>query len=100
MFIGVYVNDEKEKAVKKAIKEVDPNIEILDSDNCLEFTWDQEYIEDAIDLRLKNISKEEKQRVLEFITKSFLSSDFPVVNEEVELFIEEVIQKYKKENNY
>ena len=39
MFIGLYISDsEKEKAIKKAINKIDSNIEILDSNNCLEFT--------------------------------------------------------------
>lgn len=42
MFIGLYISDsEKEKAIKKAINKainkIDSNIEILDSNNCLEF---------------------------------------------------------------
>ena len=74
MFIGLYISDsEKEKAIKKAINKIDSNIEILDSNNCLEFTWDQEYLEDNIDLYLgKNISKEERQQVLKAITENFL----------------------------
>lgn len=61
MFIGLYISDsEKEKAIKKAINKIDSNIEILDSNNCLEFTWDQEYLEDNIDLYLGKIYRRKK----------------------------------------
>lgn len=98
MFIGLYISDpEKEKAVKKSISKIDSNIEILDSNNCLEFTWDKEYLEDNIDLYLgKNISKEERQQVLKLITESFLQYNFQIVSEEIEVFIAEIIKKYKE----
>lgn len=102
MFIGLYISDsEKEKAIKKAIKKainkIDSNIEILDSNNCLEFTWDQEYLEDNIDLYLgKNISKEERQQVLKAITENFLEYDFQIVTDEIVVFIAEIIKKYRK----
>ncbi|MCB6829327.1 hypothetical protein [Megamonas funiformis] len=98
MFIGLYISDsEKEKAIKKAINKIDSNIEILDSHNCLEFTWDQEYLEDNIDLYLgKNISKEERQQVLKAITENFLEYDFQIVTDEIVVFIAEIIKKYRK----
>lgn len=94
MFIGLYISDsEKEKAINK----IDSNIEILDSNNCLEFTWDQEYLEDNIDLYLgKNISKEERQQVLKAITENFLEYDFQIVTDEIVVFIAEIIKKYRK----
>ena len=37
MFIGLYETDEsKVAAIKKAIKQIDPKLDILDSNNCLE----------------------------------------------------------------
>ncbi|MGO5441427.1 hypothetical protein ACTQX2_11290 [Megamonas funiformis] len=98
MFIGLYISDsEKEKAIKKAINKIDSNIEILDNNNCLEFTWDQEYLEDNIDLYLgKNISKEERQQVLKAITENFLEYDFQIVTDEIVVFIAEIIKKYRK----
>ena len=85
MFIGLYISDsEKEKAIKN-------------SHNCLEFTWDQEYLEDNIDLYLgKNISKEERQQVLKAITENFLEYDFQIVTDEIVVFIAEIIKKYRK----
>lgn len=65
--------------------------------NCLEFTWDQEYLEDNIDLYLgKNISKEERQQVLKAITENFLEYDFQIVTDEIVVFIAEIIKKYRK----
>lgn len=98
MFIGLYTSDqEKEKAIKEAIKKIDPNIEILDSSNCLEFTWDKEYLKESIKDRFNNkISDQEINSVLDHITDSFLGYNFSsVINEEVEVFIDESIQNYK-----
>lgn len=96
MFIGLYTSDqEKEKAIKEAIKKIDPDTEILDSDNCLEFTWDQEYLKESIRYKLGNIDENEMKSVLKYIIDDFLKSDFPAMNEEVEVFIDESIQNYK-----
>lgn len=101
MFIGLYESDqEKEKAIKEAIKKIDPDVEILDSDNCLEFTWDQEYLEESIRYRLGNIDENEMKSVLKYIIDDFLISDFPAMNEEVEVFIDESVQGYKNLMNY
>lgn len=103
MFIGLYTSDqEKEKAIKEAIKKIDPNIEILDSSNCLEFTWDKEYLKESIKDRFNNkISDQEINSVLDHITDSFLEYNFSsAINEEVEFFIDESVQEYKNLMNY
>lgn len=101
MFIGLYTSDqEKEKAIKEAIKKIDPDTEILDSDNCLEFTWDQEYLKEYIRYKLGNIDENEIKSVLKYIINDFLRSDFPAMNEEVEVFIDESIQNYKDSIDY
>lgn len=100
MFIGVYVDDEKEQAIKEAIRKIDSAIEILDSNNCLEFTWEREYLEDAIRYKLGNINQEEMNSVLNYITNAFLESDFTVMNEEIEVFIDDTIRDYKDLMNH
>lgn len=103
MFIGLYASDqEKEKAIKEAIKKIDPDTEILDSSNCLEFTWDQEYLKESIKDKFNNkISDQEINSVLDHITDSFLGYNFSsVINEEVEFFIDESVQRYKNLMNY
>lgn len=103
MFIGLYTSDqEKEKAIKEAIKKIDPNIEILDSSNCLEFIWDKEYLKESIKDKFNDkISDQEINSVLDHITDSFLEYNFSsVINEEVEFFIDESVQEYKNLINY
>lgn len=103
MFIGLYTSDqEKEKAIKEAIKKIDPNIEILDSSNCLEFTWDKEYLKESIKDRFNDkISDQEINSVLDHVTDSFLEYNFSsAINEEVEFFIDESVQEYKNLMNY
>ena len=66
MFIGLYASDqEKEKAIKEAIKKIDPDTEILDSSNCLEFTWDQEYLKESIRYKLGNMDENEMKAFLD-----------------------------------
>lgn len=103
MFIGLYTSDqEKEKAIKEAIKKIDPNIEILDSSNCLEFTWDKEYLKESIKDKFNDkISDQEINSVLDHVTDSFLEYNFSsAINEEVEFFIDESVQGYKNLMNY
>ena len=86
MFIGLYETDEsKVAAIKKAIKQIDPKLDILDSNNCLELIWD--------------VSEEEINHIIKIITKAFLNSDFGSANEEIEIFILDVLKEYKNSRN-
>lgn len=101
MFVGLYETDEsKVAAIKKAIKQIDPKLDILDSNNCLELIWERYYLEEVIKNELgEDVSEEEINHIIKIITKAFLNSDFGSVNEEIEIFILDVLKEYKNSRN-